>query len=357
MHGMNKTNEVIFKDEGFKAAREWSNWLVKKVNKGKIRGIVSDNIKTERIKLRLLKKERKQGGDFYAMNAGMLQSAAVVKAKESEESVGYPDPGSTREWNNQIKMLSFALDNKAALEMLSEQQNEHKDYIADELLEHIDDDDMWQSVQQKHEKLLPISTALKSLQSGDSNLADAAYQFLFEIPSFYSGDDDEELFKGALQYGYDLCHTQMYDACLAVDPRYRDEKLSMNTLLNAEIYFKFVLRGSDAWNKVKHIFNWYRTKRGPFGHDIFDMNKSQTKYDARMAWNYVRSAFDDDPLAALFFDEVEYLLVTPPGITDAEKTFCSYRRYHDWKRSNLGRSKLKKMIKVKINWGLRNKVF
>ena len=42
------------------------------------------------------------------------------------------------------------------------------------------------------------------------------------------------------------------------------------------------------------------------------------------------------------------------GISDDERTFCGYRRVHNWKAASTGKELLSDIISIRSNYNLRN---
>ena len=74
--------------------------LLKKLNKGRIREVLVENINRSRITRSLLKSDKT---GILKNNLDLLQTKVDEKIINYNKNVGFPDPGITRQWSNQIK--------------------------------------------------------------------------------------------------------------------------------------------------------------------------------------------------------------------------------------------------------------
>eukprot|EP01084_Bolivina_argentea_P310273 536860_1 len=138
-HGVNKTNHYIFLDEEFKAAQKEIDELLSKLNKGRIRSILSQNIRRSRIEKDILKNDK---NGIYHRNANLLDTEVKKRLETNKKVVGFPDPGTTRQWSNMIKSFKFVSDYKAEIKMLDEQK-EAEPYLHETVIDKINNQEFW----------------------------------------------------------------------------------------------------------------------------------------------------------------------------------------------------------------------
>eukprot|EP01083_Nonionella_stella_P056480 148701_1 len=355
-HGFNKFNNYVFLDEEYEAFMKRISHFISKINKGRIRAFLVRNIRRRRIELRLLKNDKTKRLQF---NLGALKAQVDKKLETNEESVGFPDPGTTRQWSNMIKTIEFMIDNQNEIRMLDDEK-EAAPYLHEFARAVIRDDDIWPECVTKHDMLSPVNESLVKLQNARCNLSNVYYEFHVRLKAVYVED---ALFTHALLKAWKLIESNMHFASISTDPRFMGTiHLDLDDLSKAESYFKLVL-GDVVWSNSKQLFYDFRAGIGAFTHSVFvDCSKEMNKERAVSGWRIVLSSLrkaKEDRIKlhqSLFVQEVVFLLKSPTGITDLEKSFCYLRRSHSWDRASLSKSLLSSMNKYAINWRMRNKL-
>ena len=102
----------------------------------------------------------------------------------------------------------------------------------------------------------------------------------------------------------------------------------------------------------------FRAQSGSFQHDVFqNCIPSDTKWIAKKAWQFYKSTIPSTAVNEhLLLDEVLFLMESKTGISDDERTFCGYRREHNWEAASTGKELLSNKIMIRSNYNLRNRI-
>ena len=327
------------------------------MNKGRIFHILEENINRGRIRDTALKSTN-ETMQAIVRNEEKFEEYVDEKIKNYNKRVGTPDPGDTRKWINQIYLFKFVVDNKTSLQRLCRQEKA-KEYVDRKvgLRDMLNDEELFEEATNMYMKMEPIFIACVEAQSAKQNLSDIYMAFDRTLPSFYVGDDKEDVFVEALKKGWDLIEGPIHYASVAVDVRF-DGALQAEEMMKAEDYFELVL-GEEEWDLAcNHLYDFV-SRRGVFKHRIFNKAKpTDSKEEAVAPWAYYTKTRDNNTVRGRahikFGKEVIFLLGARTGISECEKTFCEYRRAHDWTVYLKGDSLLDKQVSYKINWSLEH---
>ena len=252
--------------------------------------------------------------------------------------------------------IEFVIDHQKEIrELMSQQKAE--EWMTNDIRDLIDDPDLFDIALKQHTKLSHINDKLASFQSKSTNLSDVYYAFVIDLPNKYKYDDEQDLFNQCIFKAWNLIKSDMHYASIATDPRYRDiVELKLCELDRCKKYFRLVL-GNVEYSECKWIINDFIFKQGIFDHELFNECKpSDNKSKGIRAWYLSKGSFTRESEKECV-EEIIFLLGIHTGITEIEKTFCGYRRFHGWNRYCLGVEKAAKMMQYSTNWRMRNNLF
>lgn len=139
---------------------------------------------------------------------------------------------------------------------------------------------------------------------------------------------------------WQLIECDVHYAAFILDPRFRDEPISIDDYKRAENFLK--KRAGSDWSEYHPYLTDFRLKNNDFGHPTFviDLNK-----DPLVPWRWI-SMF---PKYNKFANFVLKVLKIPPGIGAVERSFSPVRRIHTWQRSSMQSDTVDDLIYVYVN--------
>ena len=128
--------------------------------------------------------------------------------------------------------------------------------------------------------------------------------------------------------------------------------------VSADVLISELILGSAVWTQAKEILISFRAITGAFKHSAFtNITPNDTKWKSMQAWSFYKSLVPTPEINKhKLLDEVIFLMESKTGITDTERTFCPYRRIHNWEAANMGQRLLSDLVSIGTNYNFRNRI-
>lgn len=202
--------------------------------------------------------------------------------------------------------------------------------------------------------LKPICHVISSIEGDDAVLSDVPYVFyeikksLISLKSTPLQTDEEEKFASVLKDRQTMCCQPVHLMTYILDPRYDDKDVTPEDFqLAVDFLIKFSSNLGLPSEEVIADFAKFQAKEGIYSNDVI---WKSSKHVSPLIW--WKGLLKNQPLSQL----TEKLFSIPPSSAACERIFSAFGNTHTLIRNRLTNERVSKLIAVRSNLILQNKM-